>query len=54
MRDKHFSCFVLLCLALMPATAQMQALPDNPEPAARPSAGFYKRGCQEKTLFLFR
>jgi len=40
MRDIHSFSIVLLWLALLPAAAWTQALPDNPEPAATPSAGW--------------
>ena len=42
MRDKHLFPFVLLCLALLPGTAWAQALPDNPEPAQKPYAGWVR------------
>lgn len=40
MRDKHFFSIVFLGLALMPAAARTQTLPDNPEPARTSSAGW--------------
>jgi hypothetical protein len=40
MRDKHFFFIVLLGLTLLPAAARAQTLPDNPEPAAKTSAGW--------------
>jgi hypothetical protein len=42
MRDKHFFSIVLLSLVLLPATAWTQTLPDNPEPARTPSAGWVR------------
>jgi hypothetical protein len=42
MRDKHFFIIVLVGLTLLPPTARTQTLPDNPEPAPEPPAGWVR------------